>query len=113
MKKLISYGIFPFDVLVLSNTNLKRINTTLKEKLPIDCHKEIKAFKGDYDARTVMFSNGATCIVFNKMDKGTIAHEAFHAIAFLFDRIGIKFSLANDEIYAYTLQYLINKINGK
>jgi hypothetical protein len=41
---------------------------------------------------------------------GIVAHEAFHAIVFLFKKIGIDFAYESEEAYAYSLEYLTNQI---
>jgi len=41
---------------------------------------------------------------------GIVAHEAFHAVVFLFKKIGIEYAYESEEAYAYTLEYLTNKI---
>lgn len=41
---------------------------------------------------------------------GTIAHEASHAIHFVFDFVGIKPSFKNDENEAYYIGWLVTKI---
>jgi len=41
---------------------------------------------------------------------GIVAHEAFHAVVFLFKKIGIDFAYESEEAYAYTLEYLTNQI---
>ena len=43
-------------------------------------------------------------------DPGIVAHEAFHAVVFLFKKIGIDFAYESEEAYAYTLEYLTNQI---
>jgi len=43
-------------------------------------------------------------------DSGIVAHEAFHAVVFLFKKIGIDFVYESEEAYAYTLEYLTNQI---
>lgn len=43
-------------------------------------------------------------------DPGIVAHEAFHAVVFLFKKIGIDFVYESEEAYAYTLEYLTNQI---
>ena len=111
MNKIIAYHVFPFDVMVVKNTKYSKISKLLKAKLPEDVHQEIKLFKGKYDARTVMFSSGATCIVFNTFDSTVIAHESFHAVSFLLHRLGIKHNKHTEELYAYLVGYLVNEIN--
>jgi hypothetical protein len=41
---------------------------------------------------------------------GIVAHEALHAVVFLFKKIGIDFAYESEEAYAYTLEYLTNQI---
>ena len=41
---------------------------------------------------------------------GIVAHEAFHAIVFLFKKIGIEYCYESEEAYAYSLEYLTNQI---
>jgi hypothetical protein len=41
---------------------------------------------------------------------GIVAHEAFHAVVFLFKKIGIQFSYESEEAYTYLLEYLVNEI---
>lgn len=41
---------------------------------------------------------------------GIVAHEAFHAIVFLFKKIGIEYCYESEEAYAYALEYLTNQI---
>ena len=41
---------------------------------------------------------------------GIVAHEAFHAIVYLFEKIGIEYAYESEEAYAYALEYLTNQI---
>lgn len=43
-------------------------------------------------------------------DPGIVAHEAFHAVVYLFKKIGIQFCYESEEAYAYALEYLTNEI---
>lgn len=43
-------------------------------------------------------------------DIGFLAHEVFHAVAEIMRTIGITFSEDSEEIYAYTVGYLMHKI---
>ena len=63
-------------------------------------------------ATTHKLSTGAILIRFkDDIDNpGIIAHEAFHAVIFLFEKIGIKFSYDSEEAYAYLIEYLTNEI---
>jgi hypothetical protein len=110
---IIPYEVYPFDLLV-SYQEYESLETTLKKKLPKDNHYIINEFQDDTNttthARTIMFDNGATCIHIRKLDHGTIAHEVFHAIQFLMDKIGCNLTQESGEPYAYLVQYVTNKI---
>ena len=69
-------------------TNQKSIATTFK--LKTGCI--LIRFKDDID------------------NPGIVAHEAFHAIVYLFEKIGIEYAYESEEAYAYTLEYLTNQI---
>ena len=43
-------------------------------------------------------------------DIGFLAHEVFHAVAEIMRTIGVTFSENSEEIYAYTVGYLMHKI---
>jgi hypothetical protein len=63
-------------------------------------------------ATTHKLKTGAILIKFRDDidDPGIVAHEAFHAVVFLFKKIGIDFAYESEEAYAYTLEYLTNQI---
>jgi hypothetical protein len=46
-------------------------------------------------------------------DNGLIAHECFHAVYSILSNKGIQLSQETEEVYAYLLQFLINKIKWK
>jgi hypothetical protein len=63
-------------------------------------------------ATTHKLRNGGIIIRFKDdiYNEGIVAHEAFHAIVFLFKKIGIDFCYESEEAYAYLLEYLTNEI---
>ena len=68
--------------------------------------------------RTVMTDSNHTIIRFTKWPEtcqqyGTLAHEIFHAVDFIFKRIGITLSEDSDEAYAYMIGYLTEEIYKK
>lgn len=65
--------------------------------------------------RTVVFDSGQTLIRLPKIpttseEYGTLAHEIFHAVEFLFARIRITHSIECGEAYAYLIGYLTTEI---
>jgi hypothetical protein len=95
---IIPYVVFPFDVLVSFHKTFDELKVKLKEVLPIDVYSEIEQMNTEGDARTMIFSSGQTVIRFVKITPDTIAHEVFHAVFFLMDRLNCKLSFDDDEI---------------
>lgn len=42
---------------------------------------------------------------------GTVAHEALHVVASIYDYIGVEFDPKNHEHYAYLLGYIVDEIS--
>jgi hypothetical protein len=115
--KIIDYKIYPFEILVSFHDSFEELESIIKKKLPGNIHDGIELFKSTDLAKTVMFSNGTTCIWFTPKlisgglwGHGVISHEVFHAVDFLMNKIGIRLSNKSDEAYAYLIQYLTNEI---
>lgn len=121
MKKifLVNHGTYPFDILICIGSTHKEILTWLKK------NKKIKLSKEDEDSlfmegngRTSMLESGATVMrirnLKNKCDfHATLAHEIFHSVEFLFDKIGLPHKLSSGEAYAYQIQYITGSIYEK
>lgn len=113
--KIIPYVIYPFDLAVIYNAKYPQIEEYLKGILPDNTHHEInELFNLEIKlGRTAMFSSGQSVMVLNSRDKGVIAHEIFHAVEFLCNRVGFRLTRHSDEAYAYLIQYLTNEIYKK
>ena len=107
---IVSYVVYPFDVAIAFNMSYKSLREKLFKLLPSETHVKIELLDGAYDAKTVMFSTGQTVIHFKTIDEGIVAHEVFHAVDFLMERIGCRLAEDSNEAYAYLVQYLTNKI---
>lgn len=46
------------------------------------------------------------------IEKGIVAHEAFHATSFILDEMGIHADHNNDEAQAYLLGYLVDELHA-
>lgn len=111
---LIDYTLYPFHVLVSTDSYenvLKRLSTY---DLELD-DEDIEALKMDGRARCVMIKDGGTVVrLSNEPDSpehiGDLVHECFHAVFFLFNRIGISLSRDSDEAFAYAIEYLAREI---
>jgi len=110
MIKRIKYHVYPFDLVVGINEEYESFSKYLTDRLPNVICPEVKQFEGTYEARTLMFSGGQTAILFNDTTPKTIAHEIFHAVEFLFRRIGIGLVYDSGESYAYLIGYITDEI---
>ncbi len=54
--------------------------------------------------------NGCLWFKDKKPDPSIVAHECFHAVHWLVDRIGDKISEDNEEFCAYYLQFLVREV---
>lgn len=114
------YKIIPIDIY---NFNLFFIVGDTKElKNSLDSHFEEKA-EAVYNLMTKGMTEtltGSTALIDNGQvilwlpdasRKGTVAHEIFHAVCFIMEKVGIGFSNESDEAYAYLIGYLTDKVN--
>jgi len=108
---IIPYEVYPFDCMVEFNPDFKQLKEELKKR---GIKESISYLKGEgiTTARTIMFEGGQTLIIFKDPNPshGVIAHEAFHAVQFLMERIKITLNYESCEAFAYLLEYLVNKI---
>jgi hypothetical protein len=113
---IIHSEIYPFDILVSVHDSYEKLSRELKRRLPDDCFEAIKRFESigtnGNRGKTVMFDTGSVCIwIKGTPTENTIAHEAFHAIDFILDKVGMTFSSDSDEAYAYFLGFVVQKIH--
>jgi len=119
MKKhfIIPLVIYPFDVFVSIGQGDKELRKLIrgngsKEDMRL-CFDLPETTLG----RCVMMPSNCTLIrlFLDRCDKGVlmgiIAHEVFHAVTLIMDRIGVTFGIGvSDEAYAYLIGYLVEKI---
>lgn len=109
---IVNYEIYPFDCLVCIGSTTEEIVKYLK-KLDRELSKEeIEAIELENigRGRTIMLESGQTIIRLNSLDASTLAHEVFHAVYFLAERLNIKLSEDSDEAFAYLIEFLTKKI---
>jgi len=115
---IISMEVYPFEVMLSVNQDEEQLRaeldkyTTLKESDIQAC-----AYPSDFvQGRAVMFSNNASIIRLRKLpttskDYGILAHEIFHIVTFVLERVGLSLDInTSDEAYAYLTGYLTEKI---
>lgn len=105
--------VYPFDVMVSICQTDEEIEGELRKHLPERCYDELHLaeLKNGVQGRAVMFSNGATLLRLRHRVKyasvrGHLAHEVFHIVEMVMDRIDIKHSLECGEAYAYDYGYM-------
>lgn len=109
--KVIPLEVYGHDVVVSIGQTDKDLYEQIKENISKKDFKKYMA-KQTSIATTHKLRTGGILIRFsNNIDNpGIVAHEAFHAIVFLFKKIGISFCYESEEAYAYALEYLTNQI---
>lgn len=118
---IVSYELFPFDVMFSFGETDDEITKALMKHIPKEQHSDIKdvMYSANGTGRCAMLSCGATVVRLKGIPKSAInfanlQHEIFHAVEFLFWKIGVKHDPeTNGEVYAYTIQYLTERVYEK
>ena len=109
--KVIELGLFPYDIMVANCVSVADIKNTLKkfgQEMDIDAENHLGGNDLGY---TIKLPSNAVLIYFPKKPTlGTIAHESLHAVWMILDTMGVEPSKQSEEVYAYVLEYLTNKI---
>jgi hypothetical protein len=109
--KVIPLEVYGHDIVVSIGQTDEDLYKEIKENTSKKDFKKYMA-KQTSIATTHKLRSGCILIRFkdNIDNSGIVAHEAFHAIVFLFKKIGIEYCYKSEEAYAYTLEYLTNQI---
>lgn len=108
---ILSLDLYPFDVMVSINQDLKDLKKDLKS---VDINPKKFRLKSTSIATTYDVGGNRTLIVFRDLantpqDYGTISHEFFHVIENVFFIINLPHCDESSEAWAYALAYLIKK----
>lgn len=119
MKKqhfIVCQGTYPFDILVSLGHTDAEVHDIIEKKLSYKLSsREKRAIELTARGRTAMLKGGQTVLRLRLQDtkpilQATIAHEVFHCVEFLFDRIGIQYSLGAGEAFAYQIEHITQQI---
>lgn len=105
--------IYPFDIMVSLGQSDDELKASLKEwGIEWD---EILEMAPTGLGRTAMLDGNQTVLRLTNVpvsvtDYGTLAHEIFHAVAFIMDRVGMVLCRQSDEAYAYLIGYVTKEI---
>lgn len=108
--------VYPFDVMVSFGQSDEEIANSLKKKgWRWD---DLLKLKGD--GKFIIFPDINAAVIRMKYipdyeeGKGTLAHEIFHAITYILDRVGMELKIGHsDEAYSYLIGYLTKEIYKK
>jgi hypothetical protein len=114
---ILPWEIYPFDVMISVGETTERVIARIGRtnyKLN-DEEKQHLEMGSNVQGRTVMLRGGQTIIRLKRFNRkpqtvAILVHEVFHAVSFLFDRIGIKHSDGSDEAWSYAIEYLVRRI---
>lgn len=100
-------GIFTTNISVIVSSDYIWVSNTLKEAYNIDMpSKDLIAAEG------YTFSTNNSCVIWldsvtdTPCDKAKVAHELFHATAYILSYHGVELDLSSEEVFAYELDYL-------
>lgn len=109
--KVIPLDVYAHDVVVSIGQSDEDLYKEIKENIS---EKDFKKYMTNQKSIATTHKTRSGCILIRFKDDidnpGIVAHEAFHAIVFLFKKIGIQYCYESEEAYAYTLEYLTNQI---
>jgi hypothetical protein len=109
--KIIPLDVYGHDIVVSIGQSDDDLYEEIKENIS---KKRFDKFFANQTSIATTFKLKTGCIIIRFKDDidnpGIVAHESFHAIVYLFKKIGIEYCYESEEAYAYTLEYLTNQI---
>ncbi len=109
--KVIPIDVFGHDIVVSIGQTDEDLYEEIKENIS---KKKFDKKMTNQKSIATTFKLKTGCILIRFKDDidnpGIVAHEAFHAIVYLFEKIGIEYAYESEEAYAYSLEYLTNQI---
>lgn len=114
---IIPYHVYPYNLYVSINESDKKMSAGLKKWVRKSDKKQVDIFMEEKcKGLSWIFDGGKSIIRFTKFKNnnesiGDVAHEAFHAVEFLFDWIKLKYDIdTSSETWAYLLGYITTNI---
>lgn len=106
--------IYPLNLMICKGVDYDEIVAYVKEfGKPEDLALLHESHFTDSRGRTILLHSGHVLIWLNKdnvNDVGIIAHEAFHAVEFVLEYVGIIHCTESSEAFAYLLTYIVEQI---
>lgn len=114
---IIRMDVYPFDIMVSIAQTDNQLGSVL-DKYPLT-QQDIRSCqysRPTSPACAALFSTNASIIRMRKLprtpeDYGSLAHEVFHVVSFIMDRVGMKLKImVSDEAYAYLIGFVTKSI---
>jgi len=103
-------SIYPFPIHIYYGVE-KDAHKFFKSTLEKGDHKNIKEFfTGTYNARTCQTTYSGIALHFKRISPNLIAHEMFHCVELIFEKIGMFLNDETSEAWAYYLGYLVEQV---
>lgn len=116
MNKVIPIDIYNIDMLFVVGAK-EELKSSLEEHLSNDdVNEAYSVMVNDIDevtlGRSALLSSGQVALwISDANDKGTLAHEIFHIVCYIMEKVGICLCHESDEAYAYLIGFITNKVN--
>jgi hypothetical protein len=116
---IIPLVIYPFDIMVSFGETDEQILKRWSHYNLSEIDKNGLIMSDTVIGRFHMMECNASVIRFKHMpetcfDYGILAHEIFHAVTHIMNKVGLKFKIfSNDEAYAYLMGYVTTEIYKK
>lgn len=117
MNFIVDLKIYPFDIMFSVGESDKKFKKSVKEHMrkfhrPVQGEDNILHLEPECRGRTWHHLEGGQTIIRlpkkpeTPQEFGTLSHEVFHAVDWIFRHINIRLSGYSDEAYAYLIGYI-------
>jgi hypothetical protein len=111
--KVVKYGGYPLRVLLCHGATIQQIDRKL-----VSLHfytGDVKIIDLNYDGLTALLPRGDAVIQLREIPRdphswAVLAHEIFHAVDHMMEKIGCELVSGSEEAYAYAIQDLTERI---
>jgi len=102
-KKKIKIPLYHGEIIIIQTDDLSKVEKEYKTQSLHYCDAcAFRYFKNNgYSRYIIAFSN--------KLDPGTIAHEALHLTGYIFYDMSANFDMVNDEPQCYLLEWVVDQ----
>lgn len=112
---IIPLVVYPFDVMISLGENDEALFAKLKKHGVDITDTNLHVYSDTAEGRCVLFKGNQTLIRMYRLENtpewhGNLAHEVFHSVEFIMERVGMKLTIESDESYAYLIGYLTTEI---